>query len=233
MDGPSASPNNPTGALRTPKVANKSMVICDFVYDWPYLAHGAVQTTRCDVMIYSMSKVTGHAGTRFGWALIKDKAVYEAAVEIMLDLTLGISVDAQVRAHTLLKRVVDERGQFFKQGRAMMDDRWGRLTAVLAGCTAGVTAANAADRGPNAWLETPPGTNATATLLKGGLLGWAGDSFGATPSFVRFSLLDSNSTMELIFDGLARLCAMPAVQALVPISPGAPRTTMRSGKRLR
>ena len=78
-------------------------MICDFVYDWPYLALGAVQTTRCDVMIYSMSKVTGHAGTRFGWALIKDKAVYEAAVEIMLDLTLGISVDAQVGAPRSLR----------------------------------------------------------------------------------------------------------------------------------
>ena len=38
-----------------------------------------------------------------------------------------MNIAMQVRAHTLLKRVVDERGQFFKQGRAMMDDRWGPL----------------------------------------------------------------------------------------------------------
>ena len=109
----------------------------------------------------------------------------------------------------------------------------GLIHGVQAGCTAGVTVANAEARGPNAWLETPAGTNATATLLKGGLLGWPGDSFGATPSFVRFSLLDSNSTMDLIFDGLAGLCKLPAAHALVPVTPGAPRTRMRSGKRLR
>jgi aspartate/methionine/tyrosine aminotransferase len=57
---------------------------------------GATQNTRCDVMVYSMSKLTGHAGTRFGWALIKDRKLFESATDVMVDLTLGISVDAQV-----------------------------------------------------------------------------------------------------------------------------------------
>ena len=69
---------------------------------------------------------------------------------------------------------------------------------IQAGCTAGVTVANADDRGPNAWLATPPGTNATATLLKGGLYGWEGDSFGATSSFVRFSTTSTTRPLSLV-----------------------------------
>lgn len=212
------SPANPTGELRVPR--NGSMLICDFVYDWPYLRLGATQRQRCDVMIYSMSKLTGHAGSRFGWALVKDKALYDMAVDIMLDLTLGISVDAQVRTNTVLRHVISEHGQFFTEGRSILENRWDRLEGILKECLAGVSLANTKSRGPNAWFATPEGTNATATLLKGGLLGWGGSDFGAGHNTVRFSLLDSNSTMELIFDHLTELCKHPADEMLVLVTPG-------------
>ena len=43
---------------------------------------------------------SGHAGSRFGWALIKKKhaALFGRAAEYTIDRTLGISVDVQARA---------------------------------------------------------------------------------------------------------------------------------------
>ena len=42
------SPANPSGEIRTARVGNTSLLICDFVYDWPYIAKGAVQTQVID-----------------------------------------------------------------------------------------------------------------------------------------------------------------------------------------
>ena len=53
---------------------------------------------------------------------------------MLLDLTLGVSVDAQVRANTLLQSILDSDGQFFEESKAVLDQRWAQLR-----CTFGVT----------------------------------------------------------------------------------------------
>lgn len=215
------SPANPSGELRVPRVSNNSLIICDFVFDWPLYRMGAKQDLRCDVMIYSLSKLTGHAGSRFGWALVKDTALYEAAVNVMIDLTLGISVDAQVRANKLLRSIIDGGGTYFHDAGAVLSSRWTRLKNEISKCTGILSLSNTESEGPNAWLATPPGTNATATLLRVALLGVGGEFFGSDPRFVRFNLLDSNSTMELIFNRINELCARPILDVLVPATQGA------------
>ena len=58
------SPNNPDALLRTP-VLRGSAVIADHAYYWPHFTHIAAPADE-DVMLFTMSKPSGHAGSRLG-----------------------------------------------------------------------------------------------------------------------------------------------------------------------
>lgn len=63
------SPNNPDGTIRETVVNrpndDEAKVIHDFAYYWPHYT----PITRCqdhDIMLFTFSKITGHAGSRIG-----------------------------------------------------------------------------------------------------------------------------------------------------------------------
>ena len=58
------SPNNPDALLRAP-VLRGSAVIADHAYYWPHFTHIAAPADE-DVMLFTMSKPSGHAGSRLG-----------------------------------------------------------------------------------------------------------------------------------------------------------------------
>lgn len=58
------SPNNPDALLRTP-VLRGSAVIADHAYYWPHFTHIPAPADE-DVMLFTMSKPSGHAGSRLG-----------------------------------------------------------------------------------------------------------------------------------------------------------------------
>ncbi|XP_021771466.1 tryptophan aminotransferase-related protein 3-like [Chenopodium quinoa] len=63
------SPNNPDGQLKESVLEGPSVkTIYDRVYYWPH--YTAIPTLAAeDLMLFSMSKLTGHAGSRFGYVL--------------------------------------------------------------------------------------------------------------------------------------------------------------------
>uniref|UniRef100_A0A251T823 Putative pyridoxal phosphate-dependent transferase n=1 Tax=Helianthus annuus TaxID=4232 RepID=A0A251T823_HELAN len=89
-----------------------------------------------DLMIFSLSKLTGHAGTRFGWAIIKDKDVYDKVLNYIYLANAGISKDTQLRALKVLKVAMKADGKpFFEFAYNQMSDRWNRLTSVFSKST--------------------------------------------------------------------------------------------------
>lgn len=60
------SPNNPDGLMRQP-VVNRSggMLIHDFAYYWPQYTP-ITSAADHDIMLFTVSKTTGHAGMRIG-----------------------------------------------------------------------------------------------------------------------------------------------------------------------
>lgn len=72
----------------------------DLCYNWPQ--YGTVIQQDKPIMIFSLAKATGHAGSRIGWAIVRDKAMYEGMCEYIDVSTGGVSYEAQRRASIIL-----------------------------------------------------------------------------------------------------------------------------------
>ncbi|KAK9111168.1 hypothetical protein Scep_018687 [Stephania cephalantha] len=85
-----------------------------------------------DLMIFTMSKLTGHAGSRFGWAFVKDEAVYKRMSSYLSINSIGASQDAQLRAFVVLRMVVKDKAKgLFEFGYKTMRERWEMLNKTL------------------------------------------------------------------------------------------------------
>lgn len=60
------SPNNPDAQLYKPVLGGSAAVIVDHAYYWPHFTHIPAPADE-DVMMFTMSKPSGHAGSRFGY----------------------------------------------------------------------------------------------------------------------------------------------------------------------
>ncbi|KAH7832927.1 hypothetical protein Vadar_001378 [Vaccinium darrowii] len=130
------SPNNPDGSIREAIVKNgQGKLVHDLAYYWPQYT----PITSClgyDIMLFTLSKCTGHAGTRIGWALVKDKDVAKKMTEFNTISTIGVSKESQIRAAKILGLVSDSclnpvPDNFFKHGKALMAERWEKLRKVV------------------------------------------------------------------------------------------------------
>ncbi|KAK4715914.1 hypothetical protein R3W88_014252 [Solanum pinnatisectum] len=115
------SPNNPDGY--------------DLAYYWPQYT-AITSFANHDVMLFTISKCTGHAGSRIGWALFKDKEVARKMTKFMEISTIGVSKEAQLRAAKILELISDScldpnMENFFEYSQSLMTDRWKRLRQVV------------------------------------------------------------------------------------------------------
>eukprot|EP01018_Ginkgo_biloba_P009316 Gb_19304 [translate_table: standard] len=101
-----ASPNNPDAFLQKAVLEGENAKsIYDHAYYWPHFT-AILQPADEDVMLFSLSKLTGHAGTRIGWAIVKNYDEYIRMFNYVAQNTLGVSHDAQLRATRLIKTVI-------------------------------------------------------------------------------------------------------------------------------
>ncbi|ONH90222.1 hypothetical protein PRUPE_8G041600 [Prunus persica] len=126
------SPNNPDGKLNKAVLHGpNASAIYDRVYYWPHFT-AIPNPADDDLMLFSLSKLTGHAGSRFGWAVIKNESVYQKMTEYMSSSSMGVSRDAQLRALKLINVVLETRGkQIFEFGYHTMRNRWESLSKIL------------------------------------------------------------------------------------------------------
>lgn len=136
------SPNNPDGAIREAVLSSESgkgKAIHDLVYYWPQYTP-ITSPAAHDIMLFTMSKVSGHAGSRLGWALVKDGDVAKKMVYFVDRSTIGVSKDSQLRAAKILGVVSDAYDpigdgtqlRLFDFARRRMGERWRALRAAVA-----------------------------------------------------------------------------------------------------
>ena len=114
--------------------------IHDLVYYWPQYTP-IIAAAAHDIMLFTVSKITGHAGTRLGWALVRDRDVAKKMVNFVYESTIGVSKDSQLRAAKILAVVSDAydegsgggtRLRLFDFAGRRMSERWGALRAAVA-----------------------------------------------------------------------------------------------------
>ncbi|XP_028769391.1 L-tryptophan--pyruvate aminotransferase 1-like [Neltuma alba] len=135
------SPNNPDGSIRGPVVNKKKCgaegkLIHDLAYYWPHytpITHRA----NHDLMLFTFSKCTGHAGSRIGWAIVKDKEIAKKMTKFIQMSSIGVSKESQTRVAKIIEVLCDsyknfklgskESDLFFEHSRLFMKQRWEKL----------------------------------------------------------------------------------------------------------
>ncbi|XP_062097799.1 tryptophan aminotransferase-related protein 3-like [Humulus lupulus] len=127
------SPNNPDGQLNRARLQHpNAKAIYDRVYYWPHFTAISAPADD-DIMLFSLSKLTGHAGSRLGWAVVKDETVFTRMSGYMSLNTMGVSHESQLRALHLMKVIIErkEGETIFDFGYKTMRNRWEKLNDII------------------------------------------------------------------------------------------------------
>ncbi|XP_054816269.1 tryptophan aminotransferase-related protein 4-like [Prosopis cineraria] len=214
------SPNNPDGRLRKAVLEGPSVKkVHDLAYYWPHftpIPHPADE----DVMIFTLSKLTGHAGSRFGWAIVKDEAVYRKMLTYM-DLTIfGVARETQLRVLKLLKVVLNNGNgrEMIEFGHNIMRSRWMKISQTLSQSKRFSIQQLESQycsffqqvRLPSpafAWVkcEREEEKDWDQVLKTFNVTGRAGSLFGAENRYVRLSLVKSQHDFDLLLQQLKKV----------------------------
>ncbi|KAH7284608.1 hypothetical protein KP509_34G062200 [Ceratopteris richardii] len=147
------SPNNPDGMVRHAVLNGcDAFTIYDYAYYWPHFT-AITEAADQDVMLFTLSKLTGHAGSRLGWAIVKNYTLYERLLTYLQLSIITVSHETQLRATQLL-RVINgaysgqlhaeqmiplglppayyaSKGLSFHYGYVVLRDRWMKLNQIL------------------------------------------------------------------------------------------------------
>ncbi|CAN4124017.1 unnamed protein product [Withania somnifera] len=217
------SPNNPDGVIREPVVnRDQGKLIYDLAYYWPQYT-AITSPANHDVMLFTVSKCTGHAGSRIGWALVRDKEVAGKMTKFMEISTIGVSKEAQLRAAKILGVISDNcldptlENNLFEYSQSLMTDRWQRLRKVVKSSDLFIlqkyplqyclfTGDFYESHPAFAWLMCKGSEEDCEKLLKGHKIQTrSGTKFGSDPRSARISMLSRDEDFNIFLQRLAAI----------------------------
>ncbi|PHT28562.1 Tryptophan aminotransferase-related protein 2 [Capsicum baccatum] len=223
------SPNNPDGSIRQAVVnGSGGILVHDLAYYWPQYTPISFQADH-DIMLFTVSKSTGHAGIRIGWALVKDKEVAKKMTKFIEISSIGVSKDSQLRAAKILDVIADTYEHtekfdkvkpFFHYGNNEMARRWRQLrSAVNKGQTFSLpdfpvekcnfSGQRFGTQPAFAWLKCEKAVNDCESFLrKHKILTRSGTQFGSSKRYVRISLISHKEEYDEFIQRLSLLSSM-------------------------
>ncbi|TYI43085.1 hypothetical protein ES332_A01G144500v1 [Gossypium tomentosum] len=212
------SPNNPDGLLNKAVLHGPNVkTIYDRAYYWPHFTPIPAPADE-DLMVFTLSKLTGHAGSRFGWAVVKDETVFNKMVLHMQVNSIGVSKDTQLRAFKLLKAILEEGAQIFDFAYQTMKSRWERLATTLSFSNRFSLQKiipqycffynKVRESSPAyAWVkcEKEEDKDCYTVLKAANIIGRKGNVFGSEDNYVRLSLVRSQDDFDILIQRLQKL----------------------------
>lgn len=217
------SPNNPDGVTRQGVVkGDKGILIHDLAYYWPQYTP-ILSPADYDIMLFTVSKSTGHAGTRIGWALVKDRDIAKKMTTFIEINTIGVSKDSQIRAAKILQAVSDscehannqkEDENFFDYSYKLMAKRWKKIREAVNKTelfslpnfppeTCSFSNRTFGQLPAFAWLKCEGEVaDCESFLRRHKIYTRGGKHFGASTKYVRMSMLSRDREFKLLTDRL-------------------------------
>jgi L-tryptophan--pyruvate aminotransferase len=183
------SPNNPDGEIYLePALEDNRRVIFDACYNWPqYMRNNQPIPMNKDLMVYSLAKATGHAGTRIGWALVADPHIAASMRDFIEYQSCGVSIEAQQKAYAVIHDHLLGFDSVMNYGWVKLTGRWDRV--VHAGLTA------ERPNGMFLWIQEP----SKDYFKKHEILGIDGERFGRE-GWIRLNMGCSDEDFEEFMD---------------------------------
>ncbi|XP_051147443.1 L-tryptophan--pyruvate aminotransferase 1-like [Andrographis paniculata] len=220
------SPNNPDGTIREPVVSNhkgKGMTVHDLAYYWPQYT-SITSPADQEIMLFTLSKCSGHAGSRIGWALVKDETTAKKMMNFLVLSSIGVSKESQLRAAKVLETInlscqsdkPFEVENFFEYSYGVLAQRWNSLRDVIA--------KNKVFSAPKypihycnffkkfthpcpafVWLKCKNGVDCANLLREYKILARSGARFGSEAEYVRASMLGLDEEFDLFLERLSAI----------------------------
>lgn len=193
------SPNNPDNNTHFPELKKADQKIYDLSYQWPQYVD-IIKKLNEDVMVFSMSKSTGHAATRVGWGFVKDPEIASIMEDFIENTTVGISNEGQERARLMLNMQSDllERKlgeDCFEYGRKELKERWDLF--LESAKDAKFEILNPLKNGMFAWCKTKDGSDGSDhMMIRYGVTSKKGEISGMPNDYFRLNIGCDRSTFD-------------------------------------
>ena len=146
--------------------------------------------------MFSISKLSGHAGTRLGWALVNDPDLANKMNEYIADQQKAVSIDAQFRTYSILNYLTVRDGEnahrLFNWIHNEMQQRWDEINDIFDPTKQNRFIQHSKYGGFYAWIECLDGNDKQdcyAVFEGVGIKPEPGTSSGADNSFIRLELV--------------------------------------------
>ncbi|XP_002994169.2 tryptophan aminotransferase-related protein 3 [Selaginella moellendorffii] len=218
-----AAPNNPDTSILEPVYkGTNAKIIHDKAYYWPHYTAIAGALDE-DVMLFSLSKTTGHAGSRIGWALVRDIEVYKKMFMYIAVSTIGVSRESQLRAHRLIKSLLDgyqnggsHKARMFDFGYHTLQSRWQTLAEIFKASTrfsiqktdsqhCSFFKKEVSPSPAYAWIRCEQEEDCHSIFAAAGINGRPGRAFGVSNRYIRLCMIKRDDEFELLAGKLQAL----------------------------
>lgn len=221
-------PNNPTNTFREATYGNNALcTIYDQVYWWPSMSNltqgGAPLNTQ--ISLFSFSKITGHGGSRLGWALVDDYNIANLMSSFIRAIQVHISIDTQLRAYRVFNYLladaptgvakssggasggVKNADLFFSWVHDKLAERWVTVEGIFNASTSGKFVQQATPGGFYAWINCLDTSKLSCEkqFEVEGIAPTPGSNFGGDDSYVRMELVTADAVWDVLVQRLKNL----------------------------
>ena len=166
-------------------------------------------------MVFSLSKLSGMASSRLGWALVRDPDVAARMGAYIYATTIAPSAESQLRALLALRSILRQPALYFGATAERLGERWRRLReAARPGAARGYSLNESTTGAWYAWLRCPAGPPSCAQqLAAAGILANAGTDYGSSPAYARVGLGYAEPKWQLLLARLRVLFERPPAES--------------------